>query len=412
MTVPSVSQFDARVGETPDQVAFIAAIPVFNDWAAARLLLSKLDTALRAANLRVQVILIDDGSTVPAELDFRELNLEAVCSIEVLLLRRNLGHQRAIAIGLTYAHHQTKDLPILVMDADGEDSPGDVPSLYRKFQEELGQKVIFAKRSKRSESLGFRVFYQIYKLTYRMLTGFDVNVGNFSIAPAIAVDRLVVVSELWSHYAAAVHKARILYATIDTKRDKRLDGESRMNFVALVIHGLSAISVFSQATNWKRYYASLLRPYIHGRVLEVGAGIGGTTPYLWNRTCSEWVCLEPDRRLLEKLRANLASHPEMTGIETSVGTTADIPNSEKYDCILYIDVLEHLEQDRAELDKASNFVAEGGRIIVLSPAHQWLFSPFDAALGHVRRYTRKTLRTGASTTVNDLLGHGHIVPLG
>jgi len=154
----------------------------------------------------------------------------------------------------------------------------------------------------------------------------------------------------------------------------------------------SELDLFSQATNWKRYYASLLRPYIHGRVLEVGAGIGGTTPYLWNRTCSEWVCLEPDRRLLEKLRANLASHPEMTGIETSVGTTADIPNSEKYDCILYIDVLEHLEQDRAELDKASNFVAEGGRIIVLSPAHQWLFSPFDAALGHVRRYTRKTLK--------------------
>jgi len=246
------------VGETPDQVAFIAAIPVFNDWAAARLLLSKLETALRAANLRVQVILIDDGSTVPAELDFRELNLEAVCSIEVLLLRRNLGHQRAIAIGLTYAHHQTKDLPILVMDADGEDSPGDVPSLYRKFQEELGQKVIFAKRSKRSESLGFRVFYQIYKLTYRMLTGFDVNVGNFSIAPAIAVDRLVVVSELWSHYAAAVHKARIPYATIDTKRDKRLDGESRMNFVALVIHGLSAISVFSDVVGVRLLATSCL----------------------------------------------------------------------------------------------------------------------------------------------------------
>src|SRR5205085_6116702 len=47
---------------------------------------------------------------------------------------------------------------------------------------------------------------------------------------------------------------------------------------------------------------------------------------------------------------------------------------------------------RAELERASAHLRPGGRIVVLSPAHQWLFTPFDAAIGHFRRYTRPMLR--------------------
>ena len=71
------------------------------------------------------------------------------------------------------------------------------------------------------------------------------RVGNFSVIPRPMLSRLVAMSDLWNHYAATVFKARLPFVTLATPRGYRLAGKSRMNFVALVIHGLSAMSVFS-----------------------------------------------------------------------------------------------------------------------------------------------------------------------
>jgi hypothetical protein len=104
--------------------------------------------------------------------------------------------------------------------------------------------IVFAARTRRSESLAFKAFYHLYRLLHYLLTGVPVRVGNFSVVPASALRRLVAVSELWNHYAAAVHKARFPIALIPTQRSRRLEGPSRMNLVALVVHGLSAMAVF------------------------------------------------------------------------------------------------------------------------------------------------------------------------
>jgi len=90
------------------------------------------------------------------------------------------------------------------------------------------------------------VFYALYRWMHRMLTGIPVRVGNFSVIPFRLVRRLVVVSELWNHYAAAVFKARLPRASVPTERAQRLAGKSRMNFVDLVMHGLSALSVHAE----------------------------------------------------------------------------------------------------------------------------------------------------------------------
>lgn len=79
-----------------------------------------------------------------------------------------------------------------------------------------------------------------------MLTGIEVKVGNFSVIPRRRLSSLVVVAEMWNHYAAAAFKSRQPYCTIPTRRGRRLDGKSSMNFVSLVVHGLSAISVYSE----------------------------------------------------------------------------------------------------------------------------------------------------------------------
>jgi SAM-dependent methyltransferase len=152
------------------------------------------------------------------------------------------------------------------------------------------------------------------------------------------------------------------------------------------------LEVFAGAVNWKGYLRRRIARYYGRSVLEVGAGIGGTTRVLHDGSVERWVCLEPDPELASRL-AESASRGELPApCETAVGAIESMPPGETFDAILYIDVLEHIEDDRAELARAAERLRLGGRVVVLSPAHQFLFTPFDAAIGHFRRYSKSTLR--------------------
>jgi polyisoprenyl-phosphate glycosyltransferase len=218
-------------------------IPIFNDWSVVALLLPRIDRVMKEHALEADVVLVDDGSTAPPD-TLVYPKLEAIASVGVLELRRNLGHQRAIAVGLTYAYEHLEPSLVVVMDGDGEDDPEDIPRLVEKLRAEGGRKIVFAERRRRTERLLFRVFYRLYRWGHFLLTGYRVRVGNFSAIPADALSRLVVISEMWNHYAAAVFNARIDYVSIPTARGNRLGGASHMNFISLVVHGLSALSVY------------------------------------------------------------------------------------------------------------------------------------------------------------------------
>ncbi len=218
-------------------------MPVYNDWRALALLLPALDRELKADGLNADIVLVDDGSTLAAPADWPG-RLEAIGAIEVLSLRRNLGHQRAIAVGLSYIEANRPPGAVVVMDSDGEDDPKDVPRLARACAASGGEKIVFAARIKRSEGWLFTLFYHLYRALHFLLTGVRVRVGNFSIIPPEPLKRLVAVAELWNHYAAAVHKARLPMDFIPTERATRLEGLPRMDLVSLVVHGLSAMAVF------------------------------------------------------------------------------------------------------------------------------------------------------------------------
>jgi hypothetical protein len=220
----------------------IVCIPVFNDWESALLVIEGLDAVAPRLGGPVSVLLVDDGSTQAAPARFPK-PLAHIQAIDIVSLRRNLGHQRAIALGLTYIHEHLPCELVIVMDGDGEDAPADVPALVERRRESGRDKVVFAQRAKRSEGLVFRVCYLCYQVLHRILTGRKVEVGNFSVLPYSLIGRLVGVSELWNHYSAAVYKARLPTDMIPIPRAKRLAGEPKMNFVGLVSHGLSAIAV-------------------------------------------------------------------------------------------------------------------------------------------------------------------------
>lgn len=151
------------------------------------------------------------------------------------------------------------------------------------------------------------------------------------------------------------------------------------------------LDVFSNAHNWKEYWASVIRPYVTGAVLEVGAGLGGSTQALCDGSESLWCCLEPDPQL-GSLIAQRIERGELSSLcEVRTGVLADLPATPDWDSILYIDVLEHIEDDVSEMREAVARLAPGGTIVIVSPAHSWLFSEFDEAIGHFRRYTRDTL---------------------
>jgi 2-polyprenyl-3-methyl-5-hydroxy-6-metoxy-1,4-benzoquinol methylase len=145
---------------------------------------------------------------------------------------------------------------------------------------------------------------------------------------------------------------------------------------------------FALARNWKTYVRSVVGEFLGGDVLEVGAGIGGTTRVFCDGQQRSWTCLEPDRDLAAILRKRLAEAPLPITPEVIAGTIGDLPSTQKYDAIVYMDVLEHIEDDSAEVVRACQLLRPGGRIVVLSPAHQYLYTPFDAAIGHFRRYNR------------------------
>jgi hypothetical protein len=147
------------------------------------------------------------------------------------------------------------------------------------------------------------------------------------------------------------------------------------------------LELFAAATNWKAYFARAIAPWVRGDVLEVGAGIASNTLFLHNPKVSSWRCLEPDETLAEQARSAVAG---LRDCQVLVGTTNGAGLG-SFDCLLYIDVLEHIEDDKEELERAAALVREGGSLIVLCPAHQQLYSEFDRALGHFRRYDAKTL---------------------
>ena len=153
----------------------------------------------------------------------------------------------------------------------------------------------------------------------------------------------------------------------------------------------SELDLFSEAKRWKAYWASVLGPYVGTCVLDVGAGIGATALNLRRASYKRWLGLEPDLSLANRIREAVARKELPSYIETRAGTSASLETGESFDTILYIDVLEHIENDRAELATVARHLTPSGRIIVLSPAHQGLYSPFDRQIGHYRRYDRKTL---------------------
>jgi glycosyltransferase involved in cell wall biosynthesis len=220
-------------------------VPVYNDWTSFRMLLDGLDKEAATLPFRLFVSAVNDGSTESADAALGDLtNLQCLQGAEIIHLLTNLGHQRAIAIGLCVVVEDDNFDAVLIMDADGEDSPETIQHLTRGIGDQKDFCVV-ARRRRREETLTFKLGYQLYKLTFKAVTGKAINYGNFSILSKCYAQRLVMISDLWNNLPAAILRSRLPTTSVSIDRCSRYAGTSKMNFTSLIVHGLSSLSVYA-----------------------------------------------------------------------------------------------------------------------------------------------------------------------
>jgi hypothetical protein len=237
----------------------IVVTPVLDDWTSFQTLVSEIEKVGRAANLLFTVFAIDDGSTQPAPTLHPFPPGSSVSNIQIIRLVRNLGHQRAIAVGLVEAFRQSREAPfqaVVVMDSDGEDPPADIPSLVRALAA-APDGVAVATRQKRQDPLPIRIGYAIYKGMYGVLCNRVLDFGNFCAISPGALDQLVYTPDIWNHLAASVSKLRCQVVRVPHDRGRRYDGTSKMTVQSLVLHGMSALSVYTEVILIRVMFATM-----------------------------------------------------------------------------------------------------------------------------------------------------------
>ncbi|GAC1605615.1 MAG: hypothetical protein NVS3B2_12230 [Ramlibacter sp.] len=220
----------------------VVVMPVYEDAQASTRLFQELG---KLYGCGIHVVAVDDGSVQqPVSVSWLEA---AGVSGTVITLRRNEGHQRAIAVGLSYASDRfvTGTECIVTMDSDGEDVPASIAQLVAPLRQG-GVDVVVAQRRSRVETLRFRLFYQIYKRVFHLLTGRRISFGNFIAMKPAAARRLCAMHEIWIHVAGCVLGSRLRIAACPLDRGPRYAGRSKLNFVGLALHGFRGLMVFAE----------------------------------------------------------------------------------------------------------------------------------------------------------------------
>ena len=188
-------------------------------------------------------LVVDDSAGTDPEVD----RLVGFADVTVLTTPFSLGHQRALVYGLRFlAPHVAPADVVVTMDADGEDQPTDLPRLVEEL-EASNNALVLARRTKRSEPLGFRLMYLGFRVLFRLVTGRTIRSGNFAAQRASSLVATIDHPSFDLCYSATLLAMRRPASTVPCARGERFAGASRMNRYALVAHGVRLLLPFSEA---------------------------------------------------------------------------------------------------------------------------------------------------------------------
>jgi hypothetical protein len=226
--------------------------PVYHDVACFLRLREEVLQALRGANrefARVVFVVVDDTGGNDPEIQ----QILALRAVRVVTPPFNLGHQRAIVFALrTLAREVDEADWVLTLDADGEDQPSDVPRLIEALESQDSHPplmrgddsfsrlrwIVLARRTKRRETLVFKVLYLCFKTLFLTLTGRRIQTGNFALYRGWTARNLLLHPNFDFSYAASLACLNVKALFVPCERGRRYLGKSKMSYSRLVMHGI------------------------------------------------------------------------------------------------------------------------------------------------------------------------------
>jgi SAM-dependent methyltransferase len=161
-------------------------------------------------------------------------------------------------------------------------------------------------------------------------------------------------------------------------------------------HGSNILVSLSNVPHFNRWMGDVLRPYLGTRVLEIGAGIGNLTRRFTPR--DGYTATDINPHYIDYLRRTLGGRPYLDVKKCDLADARDFEELRgRYDTVVCLNVLEHVPDEAGALANLRAALQPGGRAIVLVPQNPNLHGTLDEVLGHVRRYTRKSLRDALET---------------
>lgn len=149
----------------------------------------------------------------------------------------------------------------------------------------------------------------------------------------------------------------------------------------------------AETVNYQEWIADQFYPYLHGRIMEIGAGIG-TMAGRWLSRAGELHLVEPAKNLFPALRENFHDRPNVMlhhgSLEETLSKNPGLA-AEAFDAVIMVNVLEHIEDDARVLELIHRMLRPGGYLLIFVPAMPVLYGSLDMKFGHYRRYTRARL---------------------
>ena len=220
---------------------FVILIPIYNDRQSLTKLIENINLELKEISSEASIIVVNDSSS--EQINDNYPNTENIKSIEIINMKENRGHARCIASGLKYIYEKNEFDYVIPMDGDGEDRPEEIKNFIQLAEQSENQTLV-GERTKRSESLFFKVCYQLHKLLTLGFTGQSIKFGNFTCLPKSTVEKMLNEKATWNSFSGSLKKIEKELLSMPSIRGRRYFGPSKMSFFNLLKHSLSIISVF------------------------------------------------------------------------------------------------------------------------------------------------------------------------
>ena len=396
-------------------------VPVYNEQYLVSLSLERLKFLADSSLLgRIQVIVLDDGSTDQTRAVLREFERSMAATpipkLEWLFLHHEVNQGKAAAIQ-TALIRASAELTV-IHDSDLEYHPLDLLKMVQVFLDEQAD-AVFGSRFLASEYR--RVLFFRHELGNRFLTLLCNVVSDLNLTDMETCYKMVRTALLKSvplvgkgfeiepeitiklaKRAARIFEVPIRYAGRTYQEGKKIGWKDGVRAIAAIlrfgysdyifaedVYGSQILGRLNRAPRFTRWMADVIRPFVGEKVLEIGAGTGNLTEQLIPRRLYWASDINPlYLTYLENVGLN---RPYMRVGYTDGEKGESYPREERFDTVICLNVVEHLADDLTALNNIRSVLADSGRAIVLVPCGPWLFGALDEVLGHHRRYTRKQL---------------------